>query len=503
MAARMTGQRLKCTDAKPDTWDVSEFTFPVELKNLSSELSGAFASAGPDELDGLLEDSLRRIAEMFRLDMFYCALVDDEYVTGYWEWAAPEAARVGRMSVGDTLEDAFASALTALQMGFRVAIDDVPGLSLAPERRARLADVASLLFSPVRREGVLVAVIGALVVTEPRAWTPDDGEHITYFGRLVVDSSGRSQQRSELALARARTRRIAEMLSDGLVTTDRSGRVTWSSPNIASIIGWSGESLQARRFADLVLAGDGTALDDQIDALRAGAAGGSARLRITTGSGEQRWFEVRPFLCQHDEVLPDELGLSITDVHERVLEAEDLITQATVDPLTGVMNRVGLRRVLDEIVDEHTPLALAFIDLDAFKPVNDRFGHDVGDQVLATIGARLLDLGHGSAVGRLGGDEFVIAFQHAGLDDVRPYVEDLRRVIEAPIRTDRGTVSITASIGIVWTPALSDVNGLIRVADDAMYVAKRRGGGHFEVVEQDRPGHPRADDHHTLSAPVA
>jgi diguanylate cyclase len=155
---------------------------------------------------------------------------------------------------------------------------------------------------------------------------------------------------------------------------------------------------------------------------------------------------------------------------------------ATVDNLTGLPTRLYFESKLTEAArkcrDGGARLAVFFIDLDGFKPVNDSFGHSSGDRVLEQVGERLKALARGAGVAaRVGGDEFVLLAPGAGAQSAAAQMAT--RVIEAlskPYRVDEREVTISCSVGIAIYPEGCSSNKLIARADAAMYAAKRAGG---------------------------
>ncbi len=123
-------------------------------------------------------------------------------------------------------------------------------------------------------------------------------------------------------------------------------------------------------------------------------------------------------------------------------------------------------------------LALYMLDLDGFKPVNDRFGHDVGDELLRVVAQRLrASVRAGDAVARLGGDEFVVMAH--GLTNEAQALELGRKLVDAfraPFALDERTCSVTATIGYALAPAdVNDAGALLKSADAAMYTGKQEG----------------------------
>jgi diguanylate cyclase (GGDEF)-like protein len=164
---------------------------------------------------------------------------------------------------------------------------------------------------------------------------------------------------------------------------------------------------------------------------------------------------------------------------------EQLRHQTLHDALTGLPNRVlfldRIRQAVDVAARTDAWPAVLYLDLDGFKPINDEFGHDVGDAVLRTVAQRLRNcLRPGDTAARLGGDEFAVLLggplDRQGVDRI---VDRIRTQFDVPVDLGEGRLArIGASIGIAAGSAgLTDADSLIRQADIAMYAAKRGGGG--------------------------
>lgn len=177
------------------------------------------------------------------------------------------------------------------------------------------------------------------------------------------------------------------------------------------------------------------------------------------------------------------------------VQAENNRHQALHDPLTGLPNRTLLRQraeaALAAAALSGRPIAILLIDLDRFKEINDTLGHHYGDVVLKRLASRLKGmLRADDTVARLGGDEFAVVL-HAveGVDVALDVAMQVRAGIEESIESDGVRLSVEASVGVVLSGAHgSDVETLMRHADIAMYVAKRRGLGAC-VYDEDHDGH--------------
>ncbi len=161
------------------------------------------------------------------------------------------------------------------------------------------------------------------------------------------------------------------------------------------------------------------------------------------------------------------------------------------DPLTGLPNRLVFESELDRAVLEaqakQRRLAVVFIDLDGFKPINDSFGHGVGDEVLREVGRRLAGLARQSdIIARVGGDEFLMLLDGNPDRAAAGRVADrVRAAVTMPFRAEGREVGLSCSIGIVMYPDHGPQARLIAYADAAMYAAKRAGGGAHCFYELD------------------
>ena len=162
---------------------------------------------------------------------------------------------------------------------------------------------------------------------------------------------------------------------------------------------------------------------------------------------------------------------------------------AETDALTGLGNRLRFRADLEAAVERahraRQPLALAFIDVDDFKQINDRFGHPAGDKALRAAAAALRNtLRAGDAVGRFGGEEFLLILHSSEQGDGVSLAERCRAAIHnIVLHSDDGErIPVSASIGVVTVkPGMNNVETLLKVADDALYHAKDKGRNRITV----------------------
>jgi diguanylate cyclase (GGDEF)-like protein len=176
---------------------------------------------------------------------------------------------------------------------------------------------------------------------------------------------------------------------------------------------------------------------------------------------------------------------------EAEVVAEDMGKLAITDALTRIMNRrgitVGLLDAMAQAERYNTPLSAAMVDIDHFKQVNDRYGHEAGDKVLAEVAGILADaLRMPDKVGRYGGEEFLIVFPHTDLAQARKIAERIRATV-GRTKFDIGPkkIPLTISMGVTQFTKGEDLEQLMSRADATLYEAKQ-GGRNLVVARKAR-----------------
>jgi diguanylate cyclase (GGDEF)-like protein/PAS domain S-box-containing protein len=324
-----------------------------------------------------------------------------------------------------------------------------------------------------------------------------------------------SAQRRNAAL-QAHFGALVENSSDVVLVVDVDGIIREASPSVAHTLGHAPGTLIGRALSELVAPDDRELVyADFAQITDASTIAGRPRpsapceWRVMHADGAMRWLEVLCTNLVHD---PAVRGVVINgrDVSERKALEIELTHQAYHDALTGLVNQARFRKIVEQSLDrrrgnfngtrksssaDRTSVAVLYIDLDEFKPVNDSLGHGAGDRVLEVVTERLLDATRGSdVVARVGGDEFAVLLEYIrDVDEARAVAHRVLERLHQPITVGGATVIVGASIGIACTEvgdSLSHDEGsvlaetceiLLRDADEAMYAAKARGGRRYEV----------------------
>jgi diguanylate cyclase (GGDEF)-like protein len=220
-----------------------------------------------------------------------------------------------------------------------------------------------------------------------------------------------------------------------------------------------------------------------------GVVHGIALLAMPAGQGNaDRWVDVVVSVSVVAVVT-----CYLSERNQRLVN--ELVAEARVDPLTGLLNRRGLQERMEvevaRMLRDGSTLAAVMFDIDHFKRVNDVYGHEVGDRVLAWIGSLLAQQTRGVDVAaRSGGEEFVVILPAAGVKEALAFAERVRTTVqhctEGDRRGDHGLpsgVALTISAGVAVS-ASSTAEALVESADRALYAAKHGGRNQSVVAEE-------------------
>lgn len=293
---------------------------------------------------------------------------------------------------------------------------------------------------------------------------------------------------ASLAAAEARWKLALNATGEGVWDYSFGSRMITLSPSAQGIVDAEGTLLPFGRhaFVEMAHPEDTAAVLHALDAHLIGATPDyTAQYRTRLGNGNWRWILARGQVAERDAAgQPLRIVGTVADIDARKLQEDQIRHLAHHDMLTGLPNRLlfgdRLRQALLAAQREEYKLAVIFFDLDKFKPVNDSYGHAVGDVLLQQIATRLrTPLRASDTLARLGGDEFVVLLPRvAGAGDARKVAEDMLRELSRPFMTEGFSVTISASLGVaVYPDCALDTDSLLRCADAAMYDAKLHGRG--------------------------
>ncbi len=283
---------------------------------------------------------------------------------------------------------------------------------------------------------------------------------------------------------------VFESSQEGILITDSENRIVDVNPAFSSITGYSREEaigknpgmLESGLHSEEFFRGMWAAI------LKDGRWRGEIWNRNKSGKNYAALLSISVVKNEDGEVIRHVAVFSdISQIKRHEAELEQI---AHYDPLTGIPNRMlladRLKHAIAQANREQNLLAICYMDLDGFKPVNDKYGHETGDEVLIEIARRISkSIRGGDTVARLGGDEFVIL--QTGIEKGDECVASLERLlsrISEPILIRGAKLELGASIGVAIYPLDNeDPDTLLRHADQAMYIAKQSGKNRFQIYD--------------------
>ena len=230
-------------------------------------------------------------------------------------------------------------------------------------------------------------------------------------------------------------------------------------------------------FEQVVHIEDRDAVLEAVAKAASGADDGRVRLeaRLSTAGERATRYQLEIASLDGDPTV-DGFVVTAHDISALDEARQELAHAASHDQLTGLLNRAGfMDRLSADMLRSRHRLTVAFVDLDGFKPVNDRFGHAMGDRLLHIVAGRLAGaIRSVDYAARLGGDEFALAIHAVDATFIDRIVERLDAAIAEPIVLSQETVSITGSIGTASCAVHPSAAAVLAVADAAMYERKSR-----------------------------
>ena len=311
---------------------------------------------------------------------------------------------------------------------------------------------------------------------------------IWLLGRFTV---AKESADDHVRASEERFRSLVAHSSDAITIIGGDAAITYESPSVQKVFGYPPGEVIGKKFIDLVHPDDvPTVKQFVMDTVGTPGVTGLIEIRLRHKDGSWRYVESVGNNLLHDPNIEGYV-LNTRDVTERKALEAQLQHRAFHDPLTNLANRALFRdrveHALARQVRRHDPFAILFLDLDGFKTINDSLGHQAGDEMLRSVAQRLKTCAReADTVARFGGDEFALLLEDMRDDSGAARVANrILKSLRAPFSLSGKEVFVDASIGIVVAEDMdATADDMMRNADIAMYMAKGRGKGCYEVFEQ-------------------
>ena len=317
----------------------------------------------------------------------------------------------------------------------------------------------------------------------------DEAGNVITLEGFVENVTERKLSTQALQQAERSFRSIFENATEGIFQTSPDGRYLNVNPALAAIYGFSSGAEFIASIGDIQhqIYTDPSRRAEFMRLMRESGVVTNFVSEIRRKDGDDIW------ISENARAVQDEAGNllfyegTVEDVTETKLNQEKLEHLANHDPVTGLPNRLlmndRLRQMMLSAQRSKSIVAVALVDLDHFKLINDTFGHNRGDQLLQTMSHRMLAcVREADTVVRLGGDEFVLLLSGAGRGEaMSQVVQRVLQTIARPSQIEGRELSVSCSVGVSIFPRDGrDVQTLLKNADTAMYKAKELGRNNFQ-----------------------
>ncbi|MGH2693094.1 MAG: putative bifunctional diguanylate cyclase/phosphodiesterase, partial [Actinomycetota bacterium] len=372
-----------------------------------------------------------------------------------------------------------------LDLGEFLGLPDVPA-SLRAGGSVRFEAPEETPVFERHRHGLAIPIVGeeargVIVAAHKRQLSESFAAALTAMAAYVALALDRASSDVKL-------RRLLEGSSDVVTVVSGDGRIRYVSPSVSRVFGHEPESLVQTNLGELFHPDDELGALAMIDRCAKGISPETefeARWRHHDGS----WRHAETIISNlQDDPSVGGLVLNTRDISDRRRLEDELSHRALHDPLTDLANRAlfkeSVERALRRTGRNGRSVAVVFLDVDDFKRVNDSLGHESGDRMLAMVADRVrVSVRPYDVAARLGGDEFAVLLENADLRVASSVAERILRSMEAAIQIDGREITAKGSLGIAVGGPGDDVEDVMRNADVAMYMAKARGKGRYEVFE--------------------
>jgi diguanylate cyclase (GGDEF)-like protein/PAS domain S-box-containing protein len=309
------------------------------------------------------------------------------------------------------------------------------------------------------------------------------------FVRTFTDVTEARAQQAQLLAAEREFRQLYQNATIGIYRASVDGQIIWSNPALVALNGFETEQELIASVVDdasewYTQAGRGDEFRHVM--FRDGKVVEFESEVYLVRKKQKIWVSENAWLVRDDSGKPAYFEGTVLDVTARKQSEARLEHLVDHDGLTDLLNRHAFERQLNIALAGGHPVALAILDLDGFKLINDQFGHEAGDVVLSTTARRIRSIAHQNiAAARFGGDEFAVLIDMTdNKTDLAELAADLVKAIGEPIRVGARLSSVGVSIGMAKGPQDGKTAiELIRRADNALYAAKNNGKNTFRFFD--------------------
>jgi diguanylate cyclase (GGDEF)-like protein/PAS domain S-box-containing protein len=448
------------------------------------------AAAAAGDLEHVMQVIVERAQALTRAEGAMISLIDGDAVVTRAACGIAAGFLHNRRPMNETISRFAIDARSAILIEHA---EDDPRLN--PQLRKRVGD-RSHICVPLFAGEEPVGALSVMSTSEEKRLNEEDRQTLELLAGVLsegVSRAAESEAKRRQLDALARFEAIYDGALSGVLVLSADGQVIDANPAMVRLLGFESADEIEREFAQHVHPDDREAVVSAVRRLLATDENSlHQQHRLVRGDGQVIWVSASLSIVRDTDGRPSFGILMVHDETERKAAEEALLRQSELnqhqalhDALTDLPNRTLFRDRIEQAIAlarrDGGQVAVAMIDLDRFKDVNDTLGHHAGDALLVEVGRRLSAILRSSdTVARLGGDEFgVLISQPRTTSDVAVVIGKLRAALEQSVTVEGLALPAEGSIGIAMFPAHGrDVETLLRHADAAMYRAKETKAGY-------------------------
>jgi diguanylate cyclase (GGDEF)-like protein/PAS domain S-box-containing protein len=489
------------TAAEPVAVAMLEDITNVKLSNLALAEKAAqleriiatqrdIATAASGDLEHVMQVIVERAQALTRAEGAMVSLIDGDDIVTRAACGIAERFLHNRRPMSETVSRFAIAARSALLIEHA---EDDPRLN---PRLQKLVGDRSHICVPLFAGERPVGAVSVMSTSESERLNEEDRQTLELLAGVLsegVSRAAESEAKRKQLDALARFEAIYEGALSGVLLISADGQVIDANPAMVQLLGVESADQIERQFAHYLHPEDRETVIASVRELLAGDSNSlHQQHRLVRADEQVIWVSASLSIVRDLDGQPSFGILMVQDETERKAAEEALLRQSELnehqamhDGLTGLPNRTLFRDRIEQAIAlarrDGGQLAVAMIDLDRFKDVNDTLGHHAGDTLLVEVGRRLRGILRSSdTVARLGGDEFgVLISQPRSTSDVAVVIGKMRAALERSVTVEGLALPAEGSIGIAMFPSHGrDVDTLLRHADAAMYCAKETKAGH-------------------------
>lgn len=457
-------------------------------RELISRLSLSFINLPLEQLNEAINKGLALIGQFFEVDRAY--VFDYDFIHGTtsntYEWCAPgvksEITHLQKLPVELSPEW-----LEQHQQGCAFYVEDVSALPPSPLRDVLMPQqISSLVTVPLMNRNQCLGYVGLdVVVGRPGHVGQKELSLLQLFAELLVNVFGRQQTDNALRQAAS----VFEHANEGIMITNTVGVIIDVNSAFCRLTGHPRKTLIGTDPRSLYSEGPGHSFHVRMCQSLEQDGAWSGELWNRRPNGERYAVQMTTSAIRDKAGHIQSYVTLFSDITGQKTHEAELEHLAHYDSLTGLANRTlladRLTLAMTQAIRRGLLIAVAYIDLDGFKEINDCHGHHSGDLLLMSVAEKMQKvLRKGDTLARLGGDEFVaLLVDLPALETALPLLRRLLNAACEPVENHHCVMQVSASLGISFYPGQAEVSPeqLLRQADEAMYVAKMQGKNRYHI----------------------